>query len=119
MVHGTLCERLHVQTSQLAAPAVGETSRIIDARGYNSAAFSLVLVVLHNPELLQVKVQGSNDMENWTDLTTLGSSFTVGFFFPSAASGLQVSYLRLIFMMIVSEPGPSAIVAVNFNLANL
>ena len=115
MAQGALCERLCVTTTSLSVPPIGPVTRVIDARGYNAARFSLV--VLNTDANLTATVQGSNDLENWTDLATLGSSFVLGFAFPAAVTGVAVSYLRLTF--ILSGEVAFAIVAVNFNLTNL
>ncbi len=44
---------------------------------------------------MTVVVQGSDDLENWTTLATLGTTFAIGFALPSAVTGIGVSYLRL------------------------
>ena len=61
--------------------------------------------------------QGSNDIENWTTLATLGTTFVIGFALPAAVTGFGVSYLRLSHS--IGGEGGLAIVAAGVNLTNL
>ncbi len=112
---GVLCERLCITTTSLSVPPIGPVTRIIDATGFNAASFSLV--VLRTDANLTVTVQGSDDLENWTNLATLGTTFTVGFDFPAAVTSITRPYLCLSF--ILDGEVALAIVAVHFNLTNV
>ncbi|MEZ5964258.1 MAG: hypothetical protein R3F56_10470 [Planctomycetota bacterium] len=115
MERDILSHRQHVTSNVLQVPPEVDVSRIVDARGFNAARFDLV--VLNSNESLIAAVQGSDDLENWTTLASLGSSFAIGFALPAAVTGITVSYLRLRFS--IGGEGGFAIVAAGVNLTNL
>ena len=116
MVYSVVANRQHVTSNSLQVPQAVDRSRIVDARGFNAARFDVV--VLNADETVTVVVQGSDDLENWVTLATLGTTFSVGFALPAAVTGIGVPYLRLSFS--VGGDGFSfAIVAVGVNLSNL
>lgn len=116
MSYNVLSVRQHVTSNVLQTPPAVDVSRSVDVRGFNAARFDLV--VLNSDETLTAVVQGSDDMESWTTLATLGTTFAIGFALPAAVTGIAVSYLRLSYS-VGGEGFSFAIVAAGVNLANL
>lgn len=115
MAYEVLSYRHHVTSNVLQISPAVDVSRIVDVRGYNTAQVDLV--VLNSDEVLEARVQGSDDLENWTTIATLGTSFAIGFALPSAVTSIGVSYLRLKFA--IGGEGGIVIVAAGVNLTNL
>lgn len=115
MVYSIIANRQCVTASNLSIPPNVDWTQAVDARGFNAARFDIV--ILAADAILTVEVQGSDDLENWTTLTSLGGSFDVGFALPAAVTGIGVAYLRL--QAYGGDGFSLAILAAGVNLTNI
>lgn len=110
-----ILERFVVTTTAFSVGAIDVTPPLT-LDGYNTVQFDMV--VLNADYNLTVKYQHSDDLENWTTASTLGTTFGIGYSLLPAITAVKSGYVRLSMLLTGAEEAGFAILALGVNLSN-
>lgn len=101
----------------LAIPASNTCfTQAMSMQGANAVQVSFILITLGGSSGLTPTLEGSNDMTNWSLVTSYSAISTAGFQVPSASTQIAWQYVRL---KLAAGSGGTIIVTADISTADL